>query len=92
MVIQKNGFKVSNIGYILYANGKPDEKEFNGKLSFDEHLYPLVCDTEWIDKIIIEMYECLNSDKLPRSGGGWNGEGCEQCSYKKNYLIFLKNI
>ena len=85
-------FKVSNIGYILYANGKPDEKEFNGKLSFDEHLYPLVCDTEWIDKIIIEMYECLNSDKLPKVAEDGMVKDVSNVLTKKNYLIFLKNI
>ena len=87
---KKNGFKVSNIGYIIYANGRLDEKEFNSKLNFDEHLYPLVCSTDWIDKIIQEIYECLNSENLPKSGGGWNGEGCEQCAYKKKLFDIFK--
>ena len=89
-LFKKNGFKVSNIGYIIYANGRLDEKEFNSKLNFDEHLYPLVCSTDWIDKIIQEIYECLNSENLPKSGGGWNGEGCEQCAYKKKLFDIFK--
>lgn len=90
-LFKKNGFKVSDIGYIIYANGKSDERDFGGNLKFEEHLFPLVCNTDWIDKIIQEIYECLNSDNLPKSGGGWNGEGCEQCSYKKKLFNIFKS-
>lgn len=89
-LFKKNGFNISNIGYIIYANGKSDEKEFDGKLTFDQHLYTLACNTDWIDKIIPKIYECLNSDNLPKTGGGWNGEGCEQCNYKKQLAEIFK--
>ena len=89
-LFRKNGFKVSDIGYIIYANGKSDEKEFNKNLSFEEYLFPLACNTDWVDEIIKEIYQCLNSEKLPKSGGGWNGEGCEQCLYKKNLFDIFK--
>ena len=46
---------------------------------------------EILNKIIQEIYECLNSDNLPKSGGGWNGEGCEQCSYKKKLFNIFKS-
>ena len=92
-LFKKNGFKVSDIGFIIYANGKSDEKEFGGNLMFDEHLYTLKCDTNWVDKILEEMYECLKSENLPRTGGGWNGQGCEQCAYKKQlYEIFKSHV
>jgi len=90
-LFKKNGFKVSNIGYIIYANGKSDEKEFSCNLSFDEHLYALVCNTDWVDEIIQDIYKCLTSEKLPKTGGGWNGEGCEQCSYKKQLYDIFKS-
>jgi hypothetical protein len=67
------------------------KKKFDGNLKFDEHLYPLVCRTEWIDEIILKIYECLNSDRLPKSGGGWNGQGCEQCSYKKQLAKIMED-
>ena len=89
-LFRKNGFKVSDIGYIIYANGKSDEKEFNKNLSFEEYLFPLACNTDWVDEIIKEIYQCLNSEKLPKSGGGWNGEGCEQCLYKKKLFDIFK--
>ena len=92
-LFKKNGFKVSDIGFIIYANGKSDEKEFGGNLMFDEHLYPLMCDTDWVDKILEEMFECLKSESLPKTGGGWNGKGCEQCAYKKQlYEIFKSHV
>ena len=31
-LFKKNGFKVSDIGFIIYANGKSNEKEFGGIL------------------------------------------------------------
>ena len=89
-LLRNNGFKVSDIGYIIYANGKSDEKEFNKNLSFEEYLFPLACNTDWVDEIIKEIYQCLNSEKLPKSGGGWNGEGCEQCLYKKKLFNIFK--
>ena len=89
-LFRKNDFKVSDIGYIIYANGKSDEKEFNKNLSFEEYLFPLACNTDWVDEIIKEIYQCLNSEKLPKSGGGWNGEGCEQCLYKKKLFDIFK--
>ena len=89
-LFRKNCFKVSDIGYIIYANGKSDEKEYNKNLSFEEYLFPLACNTDWVDEIIKEIYQCLNSEKLPKSGGGWNGEGCEQCLYKKKLFDIFK--
>ncbi len=89
-LFRKNGFKVSNIGYIVYANGKSNEKEFGCNLKFDEFLYPLECNTEWVDQIIQDIYKCLNSEDLPKSGKGWNGEGCEQCDYKKKLAVLMK--
>ena len=89
-LFRKNNYNVSDIGYIIYANGKSDENEFNCNLTFEEHLFPLVCNTVWIDKIIQEIYECLNSENLPKSGGGWNGEGCEQCAYKKQLAGLMR--
>ena len=53
-------------------------------------MFPLVCNTVWIDKIIQEIYECLNSENLPKSGGGWNGEGGEQCAYKKQLAGLMR--
>ena len=34
---------------------------------FDEHLYTLKCDTNWVDKILEEMYECLKSESLSKN-------------------------
>jgi len=32
----------------------------------------------------------LKSEELPKSGGGWNGEGCEQCAYKKQLAQVMR--
>lgn len=90
-LFKNNGFKVSDIGYIIYANGKSNEKKFGCNLTFDEHLFPLVCNTDWIDKVIQDIYKCLKSEELPKSGGGWNGEGCEQCAYKKQLARIMRD-
>jgi len=36
--LRNNGFKVSDTGYFVYANGKKDLKAFDGKLEFDVDL------------------------------------------------------
>jgi hypothetical protein len=37
-LVRQNGFKVSNTGYFVYANGRKDLKAFDGKLEFDVDL------------------------------------------------------
>jgi CRISPR/Cas system-associated exonuclease Cas4 (RecB family) len=77
-LLRQNGFKVSNVGYFVYANGKKDRKAFDGHLDFDVEIIKYEGDDSWVEKTIMDAHECLMSDKLPEP----NPE-CEFCLYRK---------
>ena len=81
---------MSNIGYIVYANGITTKNEFNGLFEFEQYVFPIHLNDSWVDNVIQKMYECLQSDKLPPSGGGWNGQASEQCADKKSLAKLMR--
>lgn len=75
-LLRNNGYKVSDIGYFVYCNGKSDKKAFDGKLEFDVTLIAYKGSDAWIDKTILNIYECLSSNIVPVAGSD-----CDYCSY-----------
>lgn len=76
-LFKKNNYKVSSIGYFVYANGDTDKRAFDGKLEFDVKILPYSGDDSWVEKTILDIYQCLNSDKLPKSASD-----CDFCRYR----------
>lgn len=77
-LLRQNDFKVSDTGYFVYANGIKDKKAFDGKLEFDVTLIAHKGDDSWVEKTIIDIKECLESDTIPKVG-----DGCEYCAYRE---------
>lgn len=77
-LLRKNGFKVSNIGYFVYANGKTDEEAFDGKLQFDIKVIPYEGDDSWVDNTLIQARELLMQNTIPEPHAD-----CEFCLYRK---------
>ncbi len=77
-LFMKNGFNVAKEAYIIYFNGKKNEKFFENKLEFDTHLIKLNCSTDWVEPKIIETAQLLRSSSYPRPSSN-----CEQCNYLK---------
>ncbi|PIR87768.1 MAG: hypothetical protein COU10_02875 [Candidatus Harrisonbacteria bacterium CG10_big_fil_rev_8_21_14_0_10_45_28] len=77
----KNDFKVSPVGYFVYANGKMDKKAFDGKLEFDIKLIPYEGKTDWIEAALVEIKKTLMSDEMPESS-----PECDYCVYR-NWVI-----
>lgn len=77
-LLRKNDFKVSDTGYFVYANGIKDKKAFDGKLEFDVTLIAHTGDDSWVEKTIMNIKECLESDTIPKVG-----DGCEYCAYRE---------
>lgn len=75
-LFRQNGFKVSNLAYFVYVNGKVDKKSFDGKLEFDVAVIPYEGSDAWIDDVLLRMKECLMSDKIPEGSSS-----CEFCTY-----------
>jgi len=64
-LLRQNGFKVSNTGYFVYANGRKDLKAFDGKLEFDVDLLDYEGDDSWVEKTLFDIKKCLDSDEIP---------------------------
>ncbi len=75
----KNDFKVSAIGYFVYANAKKQgQTGFADTLHFDTTIIPCTGDTSWIDEVLPKIKKTLDSSDLPNTG-----EYCEYCSYRE---------
>lgn len=77
-LFRQNGYKVSDTGYFVYANGITDRAAFDGKLEFDIKLIPYKGSDSWVEKTLIEIHKCLQSDKIPNSG-----LDCDYCKYRE---------
>ena len=59
-LLRKEGFKVSNTGYFVYANASKEEKAFDGKLIFDVTLIPYEGDDSWVEPTIKQIKKVLD--------------------------------
>ncbi len=74
----QNGFKVSNTGYFVYANGDASKASFENTLTFETTLIPTFGDTSWIEPTLMKIKECLTKNTFPESG-----DTCEYCPYRE---------
>lgn len=77
-LFRRNGFKVSNTGFFVYANASKDRKAFDGVLEFEVTLIPHNGDDSWVEPTLLNIKECLDSEKLPGAG-----DGCDYCVYRE---------
>jgi CRISPR/Cas system-associated exonuclease Cas4 (RecB family) len=77
-LLRKNGFDVSDTGYLVYANAKSDKNAFDAQLEFEVTVVPCPGDTSWIDAILPEIKAVLDSETLPPTG-----KSCEFCPYRE---------
>ena len=85
-LFKKNGFRVAKEAYLLYFNGKKNEKVFNKQLNFDVHLIRLDCSTAWVEAKIIDTVNLLRSNIFPKPSSN-----CEYCNYlKRRWNLSIK--
>jgi hypothetical protein len=77
-LMRQKGFKVSNTGYFVYANGIKDAKAFDGKLEFRVKVIPYEGDDSWIEGTLLKIKETLDGDEIPKCS-----EDCDYCRYCK---------
>jgi hypothetical protein len=77
-LLRRKGFKVSDMGYFVYANGLRDKKAFDGKLEFEVTLIPYTGSDNWVEEKILEAKKCLEGGQLPAPD-----RMCEYCNYRK---------
>ena len=77
-IFRQLGFKVSKIGYFLFANAGKNRPEFDGRLEFEASILSYEGDDSWIEPTIYDIKKCLDSNKIPLPK-----EKCEYCTYRE---------
>ena len=86
-LFKKNGFQVADEAYLVYFNGKKNERFFNNELKFDSYVIRLDCSTDWVEKTIIKTVNLLRSIDFPKPSNT-----CEYCNYLKKRWQLQKNF
>jgi hypothetical protein len=82
-LLRKNGLTVSDTGYFVYCTGQNDAAAFDSKIEFDVHLIPHTGSDDWVDGVIMEISDALESDKIPESSSD-----CDYCLYRRTLAEF----
>ena len=84
-LLRKNDNPVAKTAYLLYCNGKSDADFFNNQLKFEMSLMPYVADSDgsWVEEMVVQAYECLQSDVVPDAN-----EACKHCNYAVSAATF----
>jgi len=82
-LFRQNGFKVSNMGYFVYANGISDGDGFFNKVEFKTKIITHKGSDKWVEKTIEQIKTCLEDDEMPKVGLAIMGGDCEHCVYAK---------
>lgn len=77
-LFRQNGFKVSDMGYFVYANASKDKKAFDGVLEFEVTLVPYKGDASWVEGVLAEIKAALDNEALPAAS-----EDCDYCRYRE---------
>jgi len=77
-LFEKNGFTVNPTGYFVYCNGKRGTPRFNNRLEFEVRILPYTGTTSWVEQAIMDIYNCLNSQGVPK-----RADGCDFCLYTR---------
>ncbi|HMH31339.1 MAG TPA: PD-(D/E)XK nuclease family protein, partial [Methylomirabilota bacterium] len=82
-LLRQNGFKVSDTGYFVYANGRVDLDGFNDRVEFITKVIPYTGSDAWVEPTLEKMKACMEDDKMPEIGTAAMGGPCEHCMYAK---------
>ncbi|MCP6720290.1 MAG: PD-(D/E)XK nuclease family protein [Patescibacteria group bacterium] len=76
-LLRQNDFKVSDMGYFVYANGDKDKEAFDGKLEFNVKIIPYKGSDSWVEGKVIEAHKCMMGE-IPASS-----PTCPYCLYRE---------
>lgn len=79
-LLQNLGYKVSSIGYFVYANAKKDLEKFDEKLVFEMQIISYQGDNSWVEGTIEKIINVLNAEEIPMPG-----QNCKHCGYVHDY-------
>lgn len=75
-LLRQNGFKVSDTGYWVYANGIKTKARFDNTLTFKTTMISYETETSWIEPTLRDFKIALEAPGLPEAG-----EECDHCKY-----------
>lgn len=75
-IFRQKGFKVSDIGYFVFANASKDRPKFDGKLEFELSIVDYRGDDSWVEETLFGIKKCLLNSNIPKSSFS-----CEYCNY-----------
>jgi hypothetical protein len=76
-LFRKNGFKVSNTAYFIFANAQKNVDSFSDRLIFEKSLIPYEGNDDWVEPTIIAIRECLSPETRPDAA-----HDCDYCNYR----------
>jgi hypothetical protein len=76
-LFRKNGFKVYNTAYFLFANAQKGRSSFDDQLTFEKMLITHEGDGSWIEPTIEAIAQCLSREKPPEAA-----VDCDYCQYR----------
>jgi len=82
-IFRQLGFKVSEVGYFVFANAGKTKPKFDGVLEFEMSVVSHRGDTSWIEPILKKMKDCLMSDVVPKTT-----PECEYCVFSEDSSTF----
>jgi CRISPR/Cas system-associated exonuclease Cas4 (RecB family) len=77
-LFRKNGFKVIDTAYFIFANAQKDKDIFNDRLDFEKHLIAYEGNNDWVESTLIAIHKCLSKESLPEGD-----VECDYCNYRK---------
>ncbi|MCF7917130.1 MAG: PD-(D/E)XK nuclease family protein [Candidatus Omnitrophica bacterium] len=86
-LLKQNLDQVSDTGYFVYCNGRTDLDKFDGKLEFDLTLIPYQGSQDWVEEVLFQIQDCLNSDQIPVAS-----KDCDFCLYRDSVGAELEEI
>jgi hypothetical protein len=81
-LLRANGFKVSDTGYFVYANGDASKEGFNDIVEFRTNVFPHHGSDSWVEVTLQKMKDCMEGD-MPPVGQAAMGGPCDYCSYAR---------
>jgi len=78
-LLRRNGFRVSDRAYWVYANGDTTADRFDRVVRFRMTVIPYDGDDSWVDSRVIHAKECLDADAPPPAA-----EACQWCGFARD--------
>jgi hypothetical protein len=75
-LLSNNGLNMSEIGYFLYCTGNSAAETFSEKLDFTCKIIPYTGNSNWIETMLMEIRETIDSAEIPVAN-----ENCSWCTF-----------